>query len=88
MGIFTGPRSGGNQNRGTVFEVSASGKEKTLHIFPFTAGDGYTPSSGVTIDSAGNLYGATQYGGGSTGCDGAGCGSIYKVIPSGSETVL
>jgi uncharacterized repeat protein (TIGR03803 family) len=79
---------GGNHNSGTVFEVAASGKEKTLHIFPFTSGDGYTPSSGVTIDSSGNLYGATQSGGGSTGCGGRGCGVIYKLTPSGSETIL
>jgi uncharacterized repeat protein (TIGR03803 family) len=72
---------------GSVFKLTPSGAEGTLHAF--TGGDdGDYPSGGVTIDSAGNLYGATIYGGG-TGCSpNPGCGVIYKVTSSGSETVL
>jgi uncharacterized repeat protein (TIGR03803 family) len=39
------------------------------------------PSSGVIIDSVGNLYGTT-----SAGTSGA--GTVYKVDPGGNETVL
>jgi uncharacterized repeat protein (TIGR03803 family) len=71
---------------GTVFKLTPSGNEETLHTFE-AGEDGYYPVSGVTIDSAGNLYGTTSYGGG-VNCGETGCGVIYKVTPSGSETIL
>jgi uncharacterized repeat protein (TIGR03803 family) len=78
---------GGRFSKGSVFRIAPSGGKKTLHDFDPTTGDGSNPGSGVTIDSAGNLYGTTGSGGG-TGCGGAGCGTIYKLTPSGSETIL
>jgi uncharacterized repeat protein (TIGR03803 family) len=71
---------------GTVFRIAPSGVIGTLHTF-FGVDDGNIPAGGVTLDSEGNLYGTTVFGGG-TGCDGEGCGTFYKVTPSGSETVL
>ena len=71
---------------GTVFKLTPSGKKETLHNFA-GGDDGLQPLGGVTIDSAGNLYGTTEYGGG-TGCGGSGCGVVYEVTPSGSETIL
>lgn len=38
------------------------------------------------LDAAGNLYGTTYYGGNANA--GAGKGVVYKVDPSGHETVL
>jgi len=79
--------NGGGQDDGTVFKVDSSGKETTLHSF--TGGsDGYSPYVGLTRDNAGNLYGVTIWGGGSNGCYGLGCGTLFKVEPSGKETVL
>jgi uncharacterized repeat protein (TIGR03803 family) len=78
---------GGRFGWGSVFKVSLSGAEKTLYNFDTAAGDGYQPESGVTIDSEGNLYGTTYFGGGA-GCEGQGCGIVYKVTPSGNETTL
>jgi uncharacterized repeat protein (TIGR03803 family) len=52
--------------------------------------DGGWPKAGVTRDAAGNLYGTTFYGGTGTGCDiyFAGCGTVFQLDPSGTETVL
>ncbi|MEI9933185.1 MAG: choice-of-anchor tandem repeat GloVer-containing protein [Rhizomicrobium sp.] len=51
--------------------------------FTFLGGnDGKTPSSALVRDGAGNLYGVTQYGG--TADD----GTVFKVAPDGTETVL
>jgi uncharacterized repeat protein (TIGR03803 family) len=78
--------NGGSHHLGSVFELGSSGAEKTL--YNFTGGnDGSHPTGGVTMDSAGNLYGTTELGGG-TGCGGGGCGIVYKLTHSGSETVL
>jgi uncharacterized repeat protein (TIGR03803 family) len=49
--------------------------------------DGAQPLAGVILDAQGNLYGTTYDGGGS-GCGGDGCGTVFKVTPSGSETIL
>ena len=58
---------GGTANVGTVFELVHSGStwtEKILHSFLGTAGkDGAYPQAGLSFDSAGNLYGTTEYGG-------------------------
>jgi uncharacterized repeat protein (TIGR03803 family) len=88
QGNFYGTTTaGGEHNYGTVFKVDSAGKETTLHSF--TGGnDGYAPYVGATRDSAGNLYGVTVWGGGSTGCGSEGCGTIFKVDASGIETVL
>jgi len=51
---------------------------------------GGTPQAGLTGDDAGNLYGTTVFGGNQTcvlGFD-AGCGVVFKVSRSGTETVL
>src|SRR5579862_7839525 len=39
------------------------------------------------MDSQGNLYGTTLYGG-STACGATGCGVVFKVTPTGTESVL
>ena len=70
---------------GTVFKLNPSGQETILHSF--TGGtDGAQPLAGLVADSAGNLYGTTYVGG--TGCNGGGCGTVYKVSPNGTEIVL
>ena len=60
-------------------------------VHTFTGGsDGALPSSSVSFDQAGNLYGTTLQGG-QTGFCGFGCGVVYKVSPSGggwTESVL
>jgi uncharacterized repeat protein (TIGR03803 family) len=77
-----------SSEHGTVFELDATGKETIL--YSFTGGtDGSEPAAGLIRDSAGNLYGTTQFGGDFT-CDfdSYGCGVVFKLTPSGKETVL
>jgi uncharacterized repeat protein (TIGR03803 family) len=72
---------GGAANAGVVYKVDATGHETVLYSFTGGA-DGANPYAGVVPDSAGNLYGTTYNGGGSK------AGVVYKVSPSGQETVL
>jgi uncharacterized repeat protein (TIGR03803 family) len=77
---------GGVFGEGTVFEVTKKGKEKVL--YSFTGGnDGASPFGGLIVDKEGNLYGTTV-GGGSSGFEGAGGGTLFEVSQSGTESVL
>jgi len=82
---------GGAADDGAVYKLDPSGKETVLHSFTGLS-DGGEPQAGVILDAAGNLYGTATCGGG-TGpgmgyCLHGGAGVIYKVEPSGQETVL
>jgi len=86
--LFGTTNGGGTGNNGTVFELlRATGpwKEKLLHAFNAT-GDGIYPTPGLVFDAAGNLYGATQSGGGFDN------GAVYKLTPTATgpwqETIL
>ena len=71
---------------GAVFKLDKTG-ETVLYSFNDGA-DGGFPVAGVQRDSAGNLYGATEDGGDLPCNAGVGCGVVYKLDPSGIETVL
>lgn len=73
---------GAYNNYGTVFELSASGNQTPLYSFAGPNGDGANPYAGVILDKQGNLYGTTTVGGVSD------FGTVFKVSPSGEETVL
>jgi uncharacterized repeat protein (TIGR03803 family) len=78
---------GGNVGAGTVFKVDTKGIETVLHSFCTTPGDcpdGAYPEGGPAIDSTGNLYGTTTGG----GVEGQPYGNVFKLDPSGQETVL
>jgi uncharacterized repeat protein (TIGR03803 family) len=81
---------GGGFGCGTVFMLSKAGEEKVLYSFA-GGSDGTNPEANLILDSAGNLYGTTDYGG-ATSClyDGVfpGCGTVFKVDRAGKETVL
>lgn len=61
-----------------------------LHGFAGAPNDGAIPAAGLVMDAAGNLYGTTAFGGlANCGALGeTGCGTVFKLDPSGSETVL
>jgi uncharacterized repeat protein (TIGR03803 family) len=67
--------SGGRYGFGTVFGVDASGVETILHAFANNGTDGTNPVGGLLLDSAGNLYGTTQYGGAHK------AGTVFEVVP-------
>ncbi len=77
----------GGSGCGTVFKLAPDGTGYTvLHIFGRSAPDGARPAAGLIADNAGNLYGATEDGGGS-GCGGTGCGTIFKLSGTGFVTL-
>jgi uncharacterized repeat protein (TIGR03803 family) len=78
---------GGAQSNGTVFRVTPQGTLTTLHTFQGT--DGYTPYGALIQASDGNFYGTTYVGGANpTGCNGYGCGTIFKITLRGKLTTL
>jgi uncharacterized repeat protein (TIGR03803 family) len=79
--LYGTTQSGGANGRGTVFKI-ASGTEAFLYSFGATATDGQQPEADLIMDSAGNLYGTTAGGGAN------GHGTIFKIGPSGTETIL
>jgi uncharacterized repeat protein (TIGR03803 family) len=72
---------------GSVFELDTTGEETVLYSFNGGIDGGY-PDGGLVRDQAGNLYGTTVDGGEGSGCYYGGCGTVFKVDPSGKETVL
>ena len=74
------------QGNGVVFKLDPAGSETVLYTF--TGGrDGAWPNA-LIMDAARNLYGTTGYGGNLDCYSGQGCGTVFKVDPSGNETVL
>src|ERR1017187_10302117 len=98
-GNFYGTTSGGGEGAtgncpeggcGTVFRISPSGTFTSLYSFAGYPNDGAQPQAGLVQGSDGNFYGTT-YDGGSTNCStiyGAGCGTVFRISPSGTETTL
>ena len=73
----------GGHNKGVAFELvrGSSGTWTYALIHAFAGGtDGAYPEAGLLIDGAGDLYGTTT-GGGGTGCEGVGCGTIFGLTP-------
>jgi uncharacterized repeat protein (TIGR03803 family) len=60
-------------------------KFKVLHTFD--GKDGSFPTGTLVRDSSGNIYGTTG-GGGTGGCDGYGCGTVFKMNNAGKEIWL
>jgi uncharacterized repeat protein (TIGR03803 family) len=79
---------GGKYDGGTVFKITSSGNESLVYSFcrKTLCPDGESPFGGLVIDNAGNLYGTTQSGG-QPGCHSE-CGTVFKLTPDGTETVL
>jgi probable HAF family extracellular repeat protein/uncharacterized repeat protein (TIGR03803 family) len=74
---------GANNNNGTVFSITPSGKLTTLYSFCAQAGctDGQGPTGSLLQAEDGNLYGTTDAGG-------IGYGTIFKTTTGGMLTTL
>ena len=78
---------GGSSGNGTVFRLDPSGALSVLHNFGdvMVTNDGVNPYGGLVLDSAGNLYGTTVYGGSGDGCL-SNCGTVFKLDTAGKYT--
>jgi uncharacterized repeat protein (TIGR03803 family) len=87
VGNLYGTANGGPNDDGVVFRVSPSGEQTVLFDFPENTGiDPIFPTGSLTMDKRGNLYGATLLGG--NGNCILGCGSIYRLDPTGNVRML
>jgi uncharacterized repeat protein (TIGR03803 family) len=76
--LYGAAAAGGNSGGGIVFRISTRGKESIVYNFP-GGSYGRGPSSILTADSAGNLYGTSPGGGSNCGIDG--CGTVFELSP-------
>jgi uncharacterized repeat protein (TIGR03803 family) len=89
-GNLYGTTAGGGASQwGAVYKIDSAGTESVL--YSFTGGsDGAIPRSGLIRDGKGNLYGTASFGpiSATDQCTAATCGVVFKLTPSGTETVL
>ena len=80
--LYGGTSGGGNNNHGTIFELTSGAHGWTLTtLHSFDGSDGGTPNGGLIFDAAGNLYGTSPSGGTYNG------GNVFEMTPgSGSWT--
>ena len=84
-GNFYGTTSSGGANSyGTVFKVTPGGTLTTLHSF--NVSEGYSVAALVEATD-GNFYGTTANGGTSNNCV-DGCGTIFRITPTGTLSTL
>jgi uncharacterized repeat protein (TIGR03803 family) len=77
---------GGAKGHGAILKVTLSGKKRLLYSFKGDP-DGAEPMAGLVV-LGDALYGTT-YEGGQGACVGyGGCGTVFKVTPSGKESIL
>jgi uncharacterized repeat protein (TIGR03803 family) len=62
--------------------VQADPTYTMLHDFAGPSGDGANSGAAVTLDSLGNIYGTTDYGGANN------AGAIFQLAPDGTQTLL
>lgn len=82
--LFGTTTAGGAYDNGAIFQITTSGKERTLYSFRGGA-DGSGPHS-LTV-GGGLLYGTTQFGG-KSGCNVGGvstCGTVFSISPTGQQ---
>jgi uncharacterized repeat protein (TIGR03803 family) len=73
-----------------AFGLAVCAQAQTYTVLhSFVGPEGVNPTFGMVRDSAGNLYGATAYGGIYGNCDNeVGGGAVYRIDPAGQATTL
>jgi uncharacterized repeat protein (TIGR03803 family) len=84
-GNFYGTTGSSGVYNGAVFKITPAGVLTVLYTFTGEP-DGSAPQSGVILGNDGNFYGTTEFGGISDSY--SGFGTIFKITPSGKETIL
>jgi uncharacterized repeat protein (TIGR03803 family) len=72
---------------GTVFKIAADGSESIVHAFR-GGSSGSGPLGALILDRKGNLYGTTSSGGLDCNGFGVGCGTVFRLTPTGHYKVL
>lgn len=81
--LYGTTKGGGANGFGTVFRLAPDGTATDLYSFKGGNKDGASPLYGhLVMDGGGNLYGTTSGGGK------ANMGTVFKLAPDGTETVL
>ena len=86
--------TGGTYGGGTIFKATTGGVLTLLHSFVnpkdsnTVTDDGAYPDGGMILGADGNFYGGTDEGGTSAYPNFAGYGTIFKMTPTGTLTVL
>lgn len=80
---------GGSYFYGTVFKITPTGTLSTLYSFCSQSGcaDGAYPEGALVQGADGSFYGTTFKGGTGASCNG-GCGTVFKITPTGAFTTL
>ena len=79
--LYGTTEDGGAYGCGTVYELSPNGSswtEQVLYSFHCEESDGQNPIGGLIFDTAGNLYGTTNFGGANHG------GTVFELSPAGA----
>src|ERR1700722_11567453 len=81
--------AGGNKNAGLIFRLNAGGGEVVYSFCKpaFDCSDGDGPAAPLIEGRDGAFYGTTEYGG-AHGCDGYGCGTVFRITTDGTFSVL
>jgi len=79
--------NGGSSGGGVVFKITPAGRLTVLHNMNGTT-DGRGPYGGLVLASDGNFYGANAYGGTVNSDCADGCGTLFKITPKGTYSVL
>ena len=72
---------GGASLGGTIYKMTTTGAVTTIFNFSRATNGPFYPFGQLAVDSSGNIYGTTRYGG--AGSDGV----VYELTPSGSPAV-
>jgi uncharacterized repeat protein (TIGR03803 family) len=79
--LYGATTAGGVNGTGVVFRINTSGVETVLYAFG-TGSDAQQPYGSLLQGSDGNFYGTSLAGGAN------GQGTVFRITPSGTETVL
>jgi uncharacterized repeat protein (TIGR03803 family) len=80
---------GGANDGGEVFKITPSGMQTVVYNFcsKTSCADGRNPYAALVQATDGSFYGTTVSGGAKSDCVG-GCGTVFKITPSGTLTTL